>query len=640
MKLLTNRSVAQRFTAAGLLAMLFGCLAGAALLRTQWVDMRTAQTESQGLPASASVLRLIQMTQQHRGLSAGMLAGNEAFVAKREAKQREVTAALTLAQEATLTWQTPSMTRQREALTTPWATLAEAVAAKEISGPDSFSKHTALIRQQLNLLDEIVSASTLALDPEADAYYLIQVVLADLPEATEVMGQLRARGSALIAKKEISAADRVNINQLLNLAQARFDRTQVNLERAVAANPEDLAATQTTFTKTGVAVRAAQRFVQEQLLVGEAPTASAEAYFTRLTEAIDAQFALSQDVFERLQGTLAAREQLAKRAMVAELLGMSLLAVLTALWIVSVRRGISKDAASALATARNLAQGDFTLASRSLRGDEFGQIARAMEEVRAAMASAVTQVRDGVHAVALSSNQIAHGNMELAERTESQSSALQETAASMEEITGNVGQSSRNAQSASELAASASASAETGGQVVGEVVATMREIAASSQRMAEIIGVIDSIAFQTNILALNAAVEAARAGEQGRGFAVVASEVRSLAQRSADAAKEIKEMISSSVSKVEAGTRLADGAGHSMTDIVAQVRKVTELINEISASASDQSASLTQVNAAVSQMEQNVQRNAAHVQESATAAEEMRCQAQKLSASMSMFKLR
>jgi len=271
-------------------------------------------------------------------------------------------------------------------------------------------------------------------------------------------------------------------------------------------------------------------------------------------------------------------------------------------------------------------------------GDQTSVIAR-MAAMQASLTNVVGEVRRSSDSIATGSAQIATGNADLSQRTEEQASNLQETSASMEQLTSTVRNNADTAREANALAASASAAAASGGQVVGRVVATMQDIAASSNKIAEIIEVIDGIAFQTNILALNAAVEAARAGEQGRGFAVVAGEVRSLAQRSAHAAKDIKALIDDSVGKVEAGSQQAIEAGASMQEIVGQVKRVSDLISEISNATAEQSIGIGQVGDAVGQLDSVTQQNAALVEESAAAAESLRVQAGKLNDMVGVFKL-
>jgi methyl-accepting chemotaxis protein len=306
-----------------------------------------------------------------------------------------------------------------------------------------------------------------------------------------------------------------------------------------------------------------------------------------------------------------------------------------ALLIRSIRQPL--DQANELAS--RIAQGDLSGRIDVSRGDEFGDLMKSLAAMNESLGRMVNQVRQSTDSIATASAEIASGNQDLSVRTEKTSSDLQSTASAMDELTSTVQHSADNARQASQLAASASSVAEKGGTVVRQVVTTMEEINVSSKKIADIIGVIDGIAFQTNILALNAAVEAARAGEQGRGFAVVASEVRSLAQRSAEAAKEIKALIGTSVNKVETGTRLVTDAGATMTDIVQSVRRVADVIGEITAASNEQSAGIAQVNTSINNLDQMTQQNAALVEQSAAAAQSMREQAEQLAQAVSVFKV-
>jgi methyl-accepting chemotaxis protein len=304
-----------------------------------------------------------------------------------------------------------------------------------------------------------------------------------------------------------------------------------------------------------------------------------------------------------------------------------------------VARIIAAPLNIAVAVAQRVAQGDLTADIRSESRDETGQLMHSLKAMNDSLLDVVGQVRSGTDTIATASTQIATGNLDLSSRTEEQASSLEETASALEELTSTVKQNSDNARQANQLAVNASQVAEEGGNVVGQVVATMSSIKEASSRIVEIISVIDGIAFQTNILALNAAVEAARAGEQGRGFAVVASEVRSLAQRSASAAKEIKVLIDDSVSKVGAGTTLVESAGETMTEVVSSVRRVTDIVAEISAASQEQSVGIDEINRAVTQMDEVTQQNAALVEEAAAAAQSLQDQARNLSQVVSVFKL-
>jgi len=302
-------------------------------------------------------------------------------------------------------------------------------------------------------------------------------------------------------------------------------------------------------------------------------------------------------------------------------------------------RSITQPMRQAVAVARTVAAGDLTSRIDVDSTDETGELLAALKEMNDSLRTIVHQVRDGTRTLAMATDEIATGNLDLSTRTEQQAGALEETASSMEEMTSTVKQNAENARQANQLALSASEVAVKGGSVVAEVITTMGSINESANRIVDIIGVIDGIAFQTNILALNAAVEAARAGEQGRGFAVVASEVRNLAQRSASAAKEIKILIGASVSKVNEGSRLVHEAGSTMEQVVDSVRRVTDIMAEITAASQEQEAGIEQINQAVGEMDAVTQQNAALVEEAAAAAQSLQVQSGQLEQMVSTFRL-
>lgn len=306
-------------------------------------------------------------------------------------------------------------------------------------------------------------------------------------------------------------------------------------------------------------------------------------------------------------------------------------------WLLS--RSVTGPLGRAVVLAQSIAAGDLTTQIEVSSRDEVGQLLSALKSMNEDLLATVIKVRSGTATIATASQQIAAGNLDLSSRTEEQASSLQETASSMEELTGTVKQNADNARQANVLAESAAAVAIQGGSVVNGVVETMASINESSRKIADIIGVIDGIAFQTNILALNAAVEAARAGEQGRGFAVVASEVRNLAQRSAAAARDIKTLISDSVEKVDAGGRLVNQAGATMSEIVRSITSVTDIMSEIAAASSEQTIGIEQINSAIGQMDQVTQQNAALVEEAAAAADSLQKEAMALANVVSIFKV-
>jgi methyl-accepting chemotaxis protein len=341
---------------------------------------------------------------------------------------------------------------------------------------------------------------------------------------------------------------------------------------------------------------------------------------------------VSQTVFASVQGIVG-------KAFAGALIGLGVFSALGLVLAWFLSRSITEPLHQARAFADLIAHGDLRQGPAVTGRDEASDMMRSLTEMQQSLAKIVGQVHESAGNIQVASSEVSTGNNDLSQRTEQTAANLQETAASMGQLTVTVRQSADAAATANQLASSAASVAERGGAVVAQVVSTMDDINASSKKISDIIGTIDGIAFQTNILALNAAVEAARAGEQGRGFAVVASEVRSLAQRSAEAAREIKALIGASVDKVETGSRLVQDAGTTMGEIVASVKRVTDIIGEITAAAAEQSQGIGQVNTAVSQLDQMTQQNAALVEESAAAAESLKEQAVRLSGVVGTFRL-
>ena len=358
--------------------------------------------------------------------------------------------------------------------------------------------------------------------------------------------------------------------------------------------------------------------------------------FDRSGVVLDQLIAINSEAAAATAGTADAVFHLARNALFASLVVGLVLAVAAGAWIT---RSITRPLEAALKVADRVAAGDLTGTIDSHGNDEVGQLLQTMQRMQAALVRVVSQVRHSSDNVSHASAEIAQGNHDLSARTELQASALQQTTVSMDNLSAAVRHNANSAHHANQLAREASTVAEQGGEVVGRVVETMKGINAASNKINDIISVIDGIAFQTNILALNAAVEAARAGEQGRGFAVVASEVRSLAGRSAEAAKEIKHLIHASVERVEAGTLLVDQAGATMAEVVTSIRKVTQIMGEISVASGEQSTNVSQVGQVIAQMDQATQQNAALVEEMAASASSLRQLATELVHNLAAFKL-
>ncbi|HUH60620.1 MAG TPA: methyl-accepting chemotaxis protein [Candidimonas sp.] len=630
----------QKFALIGALALAMVALPATMVFKINLDALNAARSASQGLMPAGEVLTLIQKTQQLRGLSASFLAGNESAGAARQAKQQEVEEAFAKTASAVNTvLKNESMSAQVEAMQHAWKEWSASVRDKTIAGPESFQKHTALVADQMAILERIVEASGLMLDPEASSHYTIGAVLGDLPSLTEYLGQARALGSILLVKKEATATEKSRIDLLVNMARHNFEETHSAFVKAMAAQPALAAVLEQSVDVALNAGETGLALPNEKIIQAAVLDFPSDQYFAAMTQAIDAQFKLIDVGFQTLAQALSDRVQDKQATLLTVTLSIAFFVALVAWIMILVTRTTVRAMTRSLDMARTVAAGDLTSSIDVRSTDETGQLMRALNEMNASLVDIVTQVRTGTDSIAIASDQIAAGNNDLSARTVAQASSLEETAASMEELTSTVTQNADNARLANELAQSASAVALKGGDVVRQVVDTMESINVSSRKIVDIIGIIDGIAFQTNILALNAAVEAARAGEQGRGFAVVASEVRSLAQRSAASAREIKTLIDESVSKIMAGSELAGTAGRTMDEIVGSITRVTDIMGEITVASREQTAGIGQINEAITQMDHVTQQNAALVEEASAAAQSLQDQAENLVGAVSVFRL-
>ena len=451
--------------------------------------------------------------------------------------------------------------------------------------------------------------------------------------AESIVGQMGAfsDGPAVIGK-QMDRAEKV-IKEIDDVWHAYMKTNMSPQEKKLA---ENFVASRIKYGREGLRPAMAALRATDFQQAGELVQGPMKDGYIQVRKNIDAliafQMAEAKHEFDNTQGMYTTVRNIS----IAAILAGVLLATIIGVWLI---RAISGPLNEAVRLAKSVAAGDLTQTIEVHSKDETGQLMQAMKDMNDSLIHIVGQVRSGTETIAVASRQIASGNADLSSRTESQASSLEETASSMEELTSTVKQNAEHARHANQLVVSTSEFAVKGGQVVGQVVHTMASIKASSRKISDIIGVIDGIAFQTNILALNAAVEAARAGEQGRGFAVVAAEVRNLAQRSASAAKEIKTLIGDSVEKVDMGSKLVDEAGETMDDIVTSVELVTEIMSGIATASQEQSSGIEQVNQAVGQMDEATQQNAALVEQAAAAAESLQDQADKLAQAVSIFKL-
>ena len=641
MTLLHRLNLAHKFLILGLIALLMVMLPSGLYFQKIWAEVAMATLENRASDSVIALNRVVQLTQTHRGMSAGALGGNETLAARRPAMRDSVAKAMD-ALDAALKQAGASskVLTQWSDLRQRWTTLEQGVSGKQLKTAESTKLHTQLIGGVLLLNDEILSEFGLSLDPDLDAYYLVQASLVNMPMLAENLGIMRAQGTGFLAQGNLPPDGRATLAALNKRVQEVQGDMFRNIKRAIEANAAMKSALGAKVDGSKQTVDKALALADQALINATDITQPAPAYFDEFTRTIDGLYEFNALAMKSLQQALELRVtgMQQRQILVAALLLFGLVSAV--LLAVAFVRSITGPVEEAVLVATAVSDGNLGVEVAVRGTNELGQLMLALSGMRDHLSTVVMQVRQGSEGVATASAEIASGNHDLSARTESQASSLEETAASMEQLSSTVKQNADSARQANQLAASASAVAIKGGEVVAQVVDTMKGINESSRKISDIISVIDGIAFQTNILALNAAVEAARAGEQGRGFAVVASEVRSLAGRSADAAKEIKTLINASVERVEQGTALVDQAGSTMTEVVSSIRRVTDIMGEISAASNEQSLGVSQVGEAVTQMDQVTQQNAALVEEMAAAASSLKSQAQELVQVVALFKLK
>ena len=631
--------IAHKFGVIGLLMLLLSLPPTGLLLQQQWRSLQTAQAEHGGVKPIGDLLNLVRLTQIHRGLSVGWLGGNAGMADQREARAGELDQALARVLESTRLYPGGTLAERQQAVRTQWGALRQAVSDKAIDSPAAYAQHTALVAQQLAMIGDLADRSHLMLDPEGNTYYLMAAVIDPLPRVSELLGQTRALGALYLKRGAITPGEKAGLQAVLDqLTQgsAQITRFMDNAGALDSALAQRLTPAR---RQAEQALQSAVTLIKVQLLEPATPSAPSDEYFKTMTAHIDGQFKLVNASFELLGERLSERVAGTRAWIVGELSGVLLTALLVAGLMVQIVRSTRRTLASAQAASEALARGELDHPLQVHGRDEIGQLAATLGGAMQALASMVREIQSTAASVGSASAQIAAANNDLSARTEQTAANLQQAASAMEQLHATVRNNAESARQATTLSGQSSAVAASGGVLVGQVVATMADITQSAGKIADIIGVIDGIAFQTNILALNAAVEAARAGEQGRGFAVVAAEVRSLAQRSAGAAREIKTLINHSVSTVQSGAALVGQAQQTMGEIVTQARQVSGLVSEISIASREQTDGIGQVNQAVTQLDQATQQNAALVEESAAAADSLQQQAQRLVQAMSRFRV-
>ncbi|MBO7860026.1 HAMP domain-containing protein [Burkholderia pseudomallei] len=601
-----------------------------ATLAVAWHAYATTQGERDGISILETTQDLLKAVQVRRGAGASVLAGNEAMRAKFDAASASAgRLAATLKQQVRGTDRF-DIVAAVDALASEYGKVA--AGGLGTSAAALFGSHTDVIHAIFLFEKDLAVASRLGVDPDASNYHLIDSVLFVLPGTAETVGVLRGKGAAALVGGALGEADKRelavragSLAEQMSVIRHHLDRMK---DRLGAGVPDgvDLGA-----------VAAFQRAAAA--LAGGDASIDAKAYFQRGTDAIDALYRVHGTLAQQLRERLAARAH-AEQVKVAAILALSVVLVACALYLfVAFAMSTHEDVAQLSDCMRAVGDGDLRARLAVRGGDEFAFIKRGFNALLDVWAQTLTETRRVADSVTVGSQQIAAGNLDLSGRTETQAASLEQTAASMEELTSTVRHNASNASHASTLSAAASERAADTGRIVTHAVSLMTRIHDSSNRMAEIVTVIEGIAFQTNILALNAAVEAARAGEQGKGFAVVAGEVRALAHRSATAAKDVKELIHESIRHVTDGSSLFQRADDAIRSVNASIKSVDTVVSEIAKASEQQSDGIEQVNAAITQMDEVTQRNAALVEESAAASASLREQAEHMGKLVGRFVL-
>jgi methyl-accepting chemotaxis protein len=511
-----------------------------------------------------------------------------------------------------------------------WRSAVQAPKASGADDGDAFEPATAAA---MALVSQIGDDSKLVLDPDLDSFYLMSALVLALPRAIEDLGQVSGWGTYTLARGALDEKDAKQFSVWSASSQVKLFEARSHIERVLNATP-------TLKNRLGTAsMDSALAFGKEALAQVEVAHGDAAKLYASAAATTRGVFAFYDGGLDALDELLAARMAAAQQSRMIRF-ALVFACLIAAAYLFTAFYKVTQSGLSEIARHLDaMAGGDLTTHPEPRGKDEAAALMRSLQAMQASLRGIVASVRSSSESIVHASGEIASASSDLSARTESAAANLEQSAASMEEISSTVKHTAESVRRASTVASDNSKVAARGGAVIADVVSTMQDINVSSQKIGDIIGTIDGIAFQTNILALNAAVEAARAGEQGRGFAVVASEVRSLAQRSAEAAREIKALITSSVEKVESGTRVVKGAGDTMEELVGNARRMNELLAEIATAASEQSSGVVQVDTAVHQLDQMTQQNAALVEQTAAAASALNDQAQGLATEVARFKL-
>jgi methyl-accepting chemotaxis protein len=610
------------------LVMALGMLSKAAL---EQVD--STRSERAGVELSRPLLSLVEVAQDRRRAATANDADLQALQEKTLKAFSELDGVLSTKGKGM------DLTAPRSVVRKAHEALANAPVA---ATPDeTFIAHSEYIDALLDLIRHVVDGSKLALDPDLDTFHMMTIALLRGPVQTENTAKLRGLGVTALKAAAKGQALSEQRHEWLDQWFALWNFIDKDVEDsyavAIASNP--VFAPLFDMKGTDEASDAFKKAIENQLLSGEAKGDPA-AFLALGNAAVSKQNALNGQLLNKLDELLQARIDRLHASLIQQLILSGIFVALAAYLLLAFYKVMMGGLQEVTGHLRQITQGNLTTAPRPWGRDEAAELMTTMGEMQTSLRRVVAAVLESSAQVDGASSEISHASTDLSARTERSAASLQQTAASMEEIAGTVRHTSQAVEGAASIVQQNAAAAKRGGEVIGQVVKTMEGIRTSSGKIGEIIGVIDGIAFQTNILALNAAVEAARAGEQGRGFAVVATEVRALAGRSAAAAREIKSLISASMQQVESGTQVVAQAGVSIAEVVGNADRIASLMGEIATATREQSTGVGQVGAAVHELDQSTQQNAALVEQTAAAAGSLSDQARKLADEVSFFKMK
>ncbi|WP_270221782.1 methyl-accepting chemotaxis protein [Kosakonia cowanii] len=641
MKSLLNKiNLSTKFMVLGIISLLLFALPTALFVNESSQKVQAKQVELKAIPVEKKLLKLLNLIQRHRAESAiAVTQGNPAYPPRIALRDQINVLADEIRKDIVAENPDAHPLQQLDKVNQQWQALQNQIDSRSLTAPESLVSHATLIRSLLDFNIDVLDFYGLSLDPDLDTSQLITAALFHLPELTETLGQIRASGTSLLAKKDgISETDNARMEFQIGNGEKALQLFDVGMKKYLGGNEEirNLFGRKTEGAVQGAAQ--ALSTAREIFITHSRPAMAPTEYVAIFTEAINNFTVLGNGMSDELSQQLTKQISAQRSAQITLLAVLIFSALLGIALTVMIIRSITGPVNEAARIAQEVATGDLTSRIAVTGSNEMSALLQSLMKMSEHLSSLVNDIKNNAVTIATSSEEIASGNSDLSSRTEEQAASLAQTAASMEQLASIIQQNADNTRHAASMAGSATSAALLGGEAMESVLASMHKISNSAGQIEEIIAVIDGIAFQTNILALNAAVEAARAGEHGKGFAVVASEVRALAQRSAVAAKEIKELIENSVSDAQSGIKMAENAGDKVKQSVSAIEQTSMLINEVSASSAEQSSGVSQINIAVSQMDQVTQQNAGLVQQSASSADDLAERAARLRQLVAVFK--